>query len=270
MESLLSLSFDNISSRDVNKIRKGLRQIEGLLAQICLAKGRDGKNNKAKVSGKADKATQSADSLAQVAADPAFREFFRLQEGFEGNVATKLVGCLERLLGLPGRQSTRAKGLYCLLTSIADDDADAAILSTLELLQGILLLHPPSRSLFRQEMHMNGLLDLLDVEIPPKVQCQALLVIVSALVGHPENTRTFEKLDGLMTVASLFKSRATAQEVKLKAVEFFYFYLMPETSKSANKVKSTKEKQQLLGRYMSNVAELVQDLQEASPLEIMV
>ena len=38
MESLLSLSFDNISSRDGPKVRKGLKQIEGLLAQICLSK----------------------------------------------------------------------------------------------------------------------------------------------------------------------------------------------------------------------------------------
>ena len=38
MESLLSLSFDKISSKDPNKIGKGLRQIEGLLAQICLSR----------------------------------------------------------------------------------------------------------------------------------------------------------------------------------------------------------------------------------------
>lgn len=137
---------------------------------------------------------------------------------------------------------------------------------------------------------MTVILDLLDVAIPPKVQSQALLALVSALLGCPENTRTFENLDGLMTVASLFKSRSTAQEVKLKAVEFFYFYLMPEapstmTAKpsepvrtsvgkasdlSKSKIKTTSEKQHMLGKYMSNVAELVQDLQEESPLEIMV
>jgi hypothetical protein len=37
MEALLSLSFDNLSSYDQAKIRKGLRQVEGLLAQICLS-----------------------------------------------------------------------------------------------------------------------------------------------------------------------------------------------------------------------------------------
>lgn len=269
----MSLSFDNISARDINRIRKGLRQIEGLLAHICLASNRSKRGRKAKAALQTLTEDKQLPSLSAVAADPAFREFFRLQEGFEGNVASRLVGCLERLLGMPGNENT-----------------NAVILSALELLQGVLLLHPPSRTLFRQEIHMTVILDLLDVAIPPNVQSQALLALVSALLGNPENTRAFERLDGLMTVASLFKSRATAQEVKLKAVEFFYFYLMPEavangTQKPSGNVrtsvgkasdvsslgiKTTKEKEQLLGRYMSNVAELVQDLQEAGPLEIMV
>lgn len=73
----------------------------------------------------------------------------------------------------------------------------------------------------------------------------------------------------------------------MKVVEFFYFYLMPETSaergfggdgglqRSPSKrqgtgarernqlgTKTTEEKQALLGRYLSNVEDLVQDLRE--------
>jgi len=135
---------------------------------------------------------------------------------------------------------------------------------------------------------MNTLLDLLDAANPPRIQSQALLVLVSALLATPANTRTFEKLDGLLTVASLFKSRSTSKEVKIKAIEFFYFYLMPEPvdvnatevserdakrkhsgeQRIGSTTKSTQEKQQLLGRYLSNVSELVQDLQETVPFEI--
>lgn len=50
-----------------------------------------------------------------------------------------------------------------------------------------------------------------------------------ALIDTPQNTRAFEALDGLLTVTSIFKSRSTSREVKLKLVEFLYFYLMPET-----------------------------------------
>jgi hypothetical protein len=106
----------------------------------------------------------------------------------------------------------------------------------------------------------------------------------------------------LLTVTSLFKLRATSREVKLKLVEFLYFYLMPETrfepastmsapntgfhqqrrpskllSRSVNGVgeagldelggctKTTEAKQALLGRYLNNVADLVEDLKETAP-----
>lgn len=89
MEALLSLAFDNIASKDPPKIRKGLRQIEGMLAQICLASG------KSKPSTPAHRRNASAinlgeqqstpKKLGQLGEDLAFREFFRLQEGFEWN-----------------------------------------------------------------------------------------------------------------------------------------------------------------------------------------
>lgn len=119
MEALLSLSFDNITSKDSAKIRKGLRQIEGLLAQICLSRQPDpAAAAKQKRNGSASKKTPSEHKhLGALHTDPAFREFFRLQEGFEWNgesphpaaegllltkfsVATRLILCLERLLGM--------------------------------------------------------------------------------------------------------------------------------------------------------------------------
>jgi hypothetical protein len=189
---------------------------------------------------------------------------------------------------------------------------DLLIVSTLDLLQGILLLHPPSRSLFSREIYMNLLLDLLDSSNPPKIQSQTLLVLVSALLDCPRNTRTFEDIDGLLTVTSLFKSRSTSKEVKMRTLEFLYFYLMPEVAfvssiasapntavlqRSPNKLnnafagyskthsgetggemdidedvdtKTMSEKQRLLGQYLNNVSELVQDLEESAPFGVAV
>lgn len=101
MESLLSLSFDYLSSFDDVKIKKGLRQLEGLLAQICLSKPNSSpaaaeRRRSVALNGAAD---QSPKELSSLRDDPAFREFFKLQEGFQWNVATRLVACLERLLG---------------------------------------------------------------------------------------------------------------------------------------------------------------------------
>lgn len=187
-------------------------------------------------------------------------------------------------------------------------ETDLLILQALDLLQGILMLHPPSKCLFSRESHMNLLLDLLDSMNPPKIQSQTLLVLVAALLDSPRNTRTFESIDGLLTVTSLFKSRSTTREAKMRSLEFLYFYLMPEAAPTQMVVsssapntavlqrapdirsftalanharthsgdameiddydmdtRSTEDKQMMLGQYLSNVEELVQDLHESGP-----
>jgi len=234
MESLLSLAFDNISSREATKIRKGLRQIEGLLAQICLSQNAV-RSPKKRAQAQQEQDEGKAKVLEELREDAAFREFFRLQEGFQWNgelgsykpprlygevceavlmatsVASRLTSTLERLLGLPGSSQN-----------------DIVILSTLDLLQGILILHPPSRSLFSREIYLNILLDLLDSANPPAVQSSALLVLMTAMLENPRNMRTFENIDGLLTVTSLYRTRSTSRDVRLRAMEFLYFYLMPE------------------------------------------
>ena len=82
MESLLSLSFDYLSSYDGVKIKKGLRQLEGLLAQICLSKAPRDRRSSVVSNGTS---TQTTKELSSLKDDPAFREFFKLQEGFEWN-----------------------------------------------------------------------------------------------------------------------------------------------------------------------------------------
>ncbi|EHK25488.1 uncharacterized protein TRIVIDRAFT_72603 [Trichoderma virens Gv29-8] len=289
MEALLSLAFDNLSSYDGPKIRKGLRQVEGLLAQICLSNASSGRGRSSSLSSTVpnddDDASAAAPrkDLAQLTQDPAFREFFKLQEGFEWNVAMRLISTLDRLM---------AKG--------SDGQNDLLILSALDLIQGVTLLHPPSKSLFAREQNMNLLLDLLEPYNCPAIQSATLLTLVVALIDTPNNTRTFEGLDGLLTVTSLFKSRATSREVKLKLVEFLYFYLMPETpstpradqresvfQRSPSKLVgaygvdgrngrrransngvttlTTAEKQQLLSRHLSSVEDLVKDLRNCAP-----
>ncbi|KAF2688304.1 cell division control 14, SIN component [Lentithecium fluviatile CBS 122367] len=285
MEALLSLAFDNIASKDASKIRKGLRQIEGLLAQICLS------NGKSKPSTPAHRRNASAinlgeqkqstpKKLSQLGEDPAFREFFRLQEGFEWNVATRVVDCLERLLGM---------------TASKDGSNDLLIISSLSNLQGLLLLHPPSRVIFGRRTNMDLLLDLLDPYNCPAIQSASLLVLVTALLATPQNTRMFERRDGLLTVTSLFKDEGTVQHVRVKLLEFLYFYLMPEapvqsasapsTSKLAGaferrsstisgddgggvaktNILTQEQKQEMLAQFLNNVEGLVQDLQESAP-----
>ncbi|KKY31994.1 putative cell division control protein 14 [Diaporthe ampelina] len=310
METLLSVAFDNLSSYDGPKVKKGLRQVEGLLAQICLsahAANRNKNNNKSPTTSPSNgqrqqrleqpataaATTPSRFPLSDLSGDAAFREFFKLQDGFQWNIATRLIQTLDRLLAKSD-----------------DGSMDLLMLSALDSLQGTLLLHPPSRLLFSREQSMNLLLDLLEPVNCPAIQAATLLVLVVALLETPRNTRTFENLDGLLTVSSIFKSRSTARDVKFKTMEFLYFYLMPETpslpragsdgsgaaallqrspSKLGRAFNNKKRdadgsdagaangvpgedntlnqlvKQEMLRRHLPNVDELVKDLQQYAP-----
>jgi hypothetical protein len=124
----------------------------------------------------------------------------------------------------------------------------------------------------------------------PAIHSHTILTLVSALLNSPTNMRLFESLDGLLCITSLSKSRSATREVKMKSVEFLYFYLMPETpeqvtsmngtvsrnwgstaawgttsKKETEAAKAIEEKQELLGRYLSNVQDLVEDLRESIP-----
>lgn len=225
IRSILSEAFDNLSSYDPMNMREGQRSIESLMAELCLG-------------GK-----------------PGLEEFCELQDGFELNVATQLIACLERLLGKE-----------------TNHPVSSNICHTLELLQGSLLLHPASRSLFSRHINMNILLDLLEPQSEPEVHIATLATLVAALVDRWDNVRVFESLDGLASVASLMKSKNSTQKVKLKVAEFLYFYLIPEpvfsgpiTNKKLDIRRSTEEKELMLAKYLHNVRSLVKDLQELTP-----
>lgn len=85
METLLAHSFDYLSSYEPSKVRKGLRQVEGLLAQICLSKSKSPSSDRRRGSYLALDTQPAPKALSDLQDDPAFREFFKLQEGFQWN-----------------------------------------------------------------------------------------------------------------------------------------------------------------------------------------
>ncbi|KAK9245057.1 cell division protein Cdc14 [Lipomyces tetrasporus] len=274
MEFLLASAFDQISSYDPTAIRRGLRHIEGLLAHLC----RPYASVSSPSPSKRDRSS-SAGIDTRVADDPAYLEFLRLQDGFEWNriVALRLVSCLERLLGQE-----------------SNDQMTLLMLSTLDLLRGVLLIHPASRRVFAREVNMTILLDLLEPQSSPAaIQAATVNTLLCAVVEEWPNVRTFEALDGLASVCTLFTRKDTDKEVKLRILEFLFFYLVPEpgathqqqaTSKHASSssadgssggssgsgiqghvVRTSQEKQRMLGKYLSNVDSLVNELRQSQP-----
>ena len=99
-------------------------------------------------------------------------------------------------------------------------------------------------------------------------------MLVVALLETPRNTRTFENLDGLLTVSSIFKSRSTARDVKFKTMEFLYFYLMPETpsipragSEGSGAAALLQRSPSKLGRAFNKKRDVNGDATDASPAE---
>mgnify|MGYP004509611593 CR=1 FL=1 len=131
---------------------------------------------------------------------------------------------------------------------------------------------------------MNLLLDLLDPYNCPAIQSQAILVLVTALLSTPQNTRVFEHMDGLLTITSLQSDEETTQSVKVTVLEFLYFYLLPEVPPPSTKLaspferrgstdssksvahkntRSQEEKQRMLGKYIANVDCLFEDMEDS-------
>lgn len=152
METLLSVAFDYLASFDGPKIKKGLRQIDGLLAQVCISaheaaakKANSSNNNNGRSpvlnsdQAAADrKSSKTKFALSDLTGDAAFQEFFKLQDGFQWNIATRLIQTLDKLYAKSD-----------------DGSLDLLMLSALDSLQGCLLLHPPSRHLFSRTQNMN-------------------------------------------------------------------------------------------------------------------
>lgn len=98
METLLAHSFDYLSSYEPSKVRKGLRQVEGLLAQICLSKSKSSPDRRRSYLG--PEAQPAPKALTDLHNDPAFCEFFKLQNGFQWN-GERIPICDVYGLGIP-------------------------------------------------------------------------------------------------------------------------------------------------------------------------
>lgn len=209
---------------------------------------------------------------------------------------------------------------------------ESMTLETLELMQGSLLLHHPSRSIFASKSSLFLLLEIVSTNelynpfsnvstsddkleedeedeeeeidenvilaryyksnpssciFTTSIQIAAINTLVSAMVREPSVIRQFENCNGLNTITKLFKQKETPKDVKLRILEFLFFYLIPETQKPTlptnnksegdkennsisqlselSKRKNTKDKSALLRHYLGNVDGLIQELEISKP-----
>ncbi|KAJ7098584.1 cell division control protein 14, SIN component-domain-containing protein [Mycena belliarum] len=172
--------------------------------------------------------------------DGELETFLALQLTFECNVPIRLLAFIAaatvHLDGLGGTKGWSATG--------EEADSDEAVeLSTqlglaLSLLQGVALTHGASKTFLGRRPGLEVLLDLflaarhLPLATPPG-QClasTALDTLLCVLVDAPRALRVFEAAQGLHAVVRVLKRAATPREVRMKCLEFLYFYLLDETA----------------------------------------
>ncbi|ODV91284.1 hypothetical protein CANCADRAFT_122149 [Tortispora caseinolytica NRRL Y-17796] len=234
MEKLLVSAFDFLLSSDPGDIRRGLRHIEGMLVHLCRASGK--KNHAGQVN------------------DPALDMFVRLQANFEYNLAIRLITCLEGLLAKE-----------------PSSHIDSLCMSALQVLQGVLLLHPPSRRLFARKVNMTVLLDLLephDEKEDLELRQVTVTTILCAVAGQPENMRRLEELEGISILAALFTTKSSPKTLKVSVLEFLCYYLMPETNQQPQQqhkeddshLRTPAEKEAILSAHIPNVNSITKEM----------
>lgn len=279
LEEYLFDSLDRLYSTEPSSIHDGLQRLDALLGQLCvetnklrkqkLMKQYNGRNIKHQYSHMRKWKVPGQDSSV-------FGEFLKLQENFQLNVAIGIIYCLNQFDIKNNKQSNYPHEFICLAHKV---------------LQGVLLLHPSSRELFHRDANMKLLLSFLinTKYYTPSVQTSTIQTLVCCLVRSVRNFRKYENLNGIEVICNLFNKKSTSKEVKLKILEFLFFYLIPETSinleksfelnldeleilsqskslyKDGHVRRTTKEKATILKKYIRNVDELVEELQRSKP-----
>ncbi len=210
--------------------------------------------------------------------DPVFGSLISLQNNFQFNIVSRLMIILH----------SNNNGT---VETLKQED----ILSLLEIINGLLLLHPSSRNIFTQRHNMILIIGLIikssttnnnhSTNYTTSIQKAAIQTLVSALVRNVPNIRLFEALQGPKKICTHFRKKETSKDVKLKILEFLFFYLIPETQKrntnknndsdnSKNNAllyqdgyirKTTENKKQILNKYLNNVDNLVEELNNSKP-----
>ncbi|OCH94558.1 hypothetical protein OBBRIDRAFT_769675 [Obba rivulosa] len=238
MRIYLQDTLDELVSSRTSATRVGdiLTSLERSLAEICIESG-----------------PNAAEQLC---------EFLDLQDAFECNVPSRILTWISA--ATPRLELMANKG-----SIDKDQEAEATLLSShliqaLSLIQGVVLLHATSKEYLGRRYALQVLSDLLlasrhlsiapatppnATSAPPSPSRKAsrsqsqssasipltsviLDTLLCVLVDSSPALRVFEDVKGVQTVVRILKRAGTPREVRMKCLEFLYFYLLDETTLS--------------------------------------
>lgn len=191
--------------------------------------------------------------------DTRLAEFCVAQDNFQLNLASSLLSACKTLSGT--------------------DLAEAHILVANRQLQGLLLIHPPSRNVFGRRSAMQTMLAFLDPNHPQYlvaicISCVSLFIHI--LIKNTANMRMFEECGGPLQIIHYLQYTPQSQgepdqTLRFKAIEFLIFYLGDESEQGPSQGRkattlTTQQKADLLRPGFPGINELIENLNDLASL----
>ncbi|KAL5530523.1 hypothetical protein ACEPAF_6781 [Sanghuangporus sanghuang] len=186
--------------------------------------------------------------------------FLQLQDCFQCNFASRLLlwlGCrTETLMKLGDRRANSSGDREEEFGEIT-----ALVIQALSLLQGVVLMHKPSKEFLCRRPSIEVFVDLLSIcrhasarsfanpanasptksasnDYPwdPTLVSAVLDTLLCILVDAPPALRCFEEVKGIEHIVKILKRPTIPKDVRIKCLEFLYFYLMDESTPPTDEV----------------------------------
>ncbi|EGV64691.1 hypothetical protein PSN45_005029 [Yamadazyma tenuis] len=160
----------------------------------------------------------------------------------------------------------------------------ASIVQLNRLLQGLLLIHSPSRSIFSNTTDMRKILRFVELgspAVPFEVTISFITTLLHILIKNLDNFRVFESCNGCSILISKLKisdlsvpkksiennssmKSANQQMLNFKIIEFLIFYLNDESESQGfdGKKKSIKEKSNYFRNDFPDIDNLIESLND--------
>ncbi|KAH9833640.1 CDC14-domain-containing protein [Rhodofomes roseus] len=241
MKDVLQDALDELVSTRSSSTRVGevLSELERFMAELCSHPHTD---------------QESAERLFV---------FTRLQDTFECNVPSRILqwmACAQKRLeevAATDRSSSDYHDHKREMSTISGQ-----LVQALSIIQGVALTHKGSKRFLGRHYAMGTILDvLLTSRYVPRIStkdsgrtpssasnasgdssassganpfmhltCVTMDTVLCILVDSSQAIRVFEELGGLQVMVKLLKRTGSSREIRMKCMEFLYFYLLDETS----------------------------------------
>lgn len=251
LEKSITQNFRKLNDLEIKNVFEGVKNLHDLLLKLIETENGSGNESKNEVVGsmmnKVDRIVDSStvNTVSSVMNEKKekrikYEEFIELQDKVGYNITNQILILLVRFTKFDVTENENEN---------ENEETKEMIVLMLRILQGVLLIHPQSRKCFKGKYNIELLMNILNPrsEMKPTflmiIEC--VLMLVSLFIRNAENLRNFEELGGIELICQLIKGEdedlggneggdkegkdgLTWQNVRIKSLEFLFFYLIPE------------------------------------------